>query len=892
MALWIDIKQNLYTIVVKTTKMATPYTATVSVTTGLSGQPGDVFTILVQGSFLGTNGTGVTNLVFIDSQQSKTILLEPLTNYFISLNPPILEIDVFVPAGAAAGSATITLDGPAVVNVSITPALFTVINATVFGGPSGFQMVPSSGPPGQATQLNANNCFSSTAYRIEVRDSTNALRATYVATSSATGSFLVTNPIPQTGFPLGMATVTVNNTATATQAGVVTYNVAVSPFMGISPLFGTAGTSNAVVSGYNLTPSTPYTVKIVDASSATILTIANVMTSSAGALSTILTVPAIAALGDAVVSIWTSGGSPVQVTQTLFTVTTPPVVSVYPPFGVANTQVQVVVAHLNSIDVSNPDIYAYAIANPVAPYTLTFTDASGGGSPLYTTSTLYTDATGKLTTSFYVPTGAHLGAGKIAVWCTAAAAGGARKLLEVPFTVVASLASSVPTMSLTPTTGTVGASVSVLASNLSATTSYTLTFVDTAGTTGISQVVTSDGSGTVSTTITVPAGGHAGTAYVTLVGVAPAPVQPVVNATFVIRDGSQPAPVITIVPPAMGPASSTISASVTGLAVYTQYYAAFVDSTSTPTFFGPVFSDGSGHIASLVVPVSTAGVVQANPGPGFLVLFDQLSLVEPIAGATYSVTSPTSPYMTIAPTSGATGSSTNVTVYGLSTAMGVQYTLTYIDASAVEYPLQTFSASGSLGKAALVVVVPVEAALGLGSMVVRTVSMPVTEVVRGGFTVVVPPTAKASLAIAPSSVAFLGRPAQFDVGNISQIGVLIFSAVDASGKLVYYLPFLTSGQLLQSTAFSIPYGAQTGVASAVLNSTATAEPVATTQFTILVAIPQRSVILVSGHGHVLLYDSNSGSSLFGNASKDAYFYSPTQPPIPQVSGFVDKLLNL
>jgi hypothetical protein len=463
---------------------------------------------------------------------------------------------------------------------------------TVTSSPPSITLNPASGPPGTSVTVTGSHYPANSAVTISF-NGTNMTTSPATVTTTSTGTFSASFTVPSSS-AAGAATVAAK---TGSASSTATFTVTPPALIVLNPTSGPTGTS-VTITGSNYPPSAAVAITFNGTSVTT--TPASITTTSTGTFSATFTVPSSSGLGRATVRA-ASGSS---AGTAIFTVTDQPSIILSPSSGPGGTQVTVTGSN-------------YPASAAIA---ITF----GGSGVTTSPATITTTSAGAFTAAFNVTSSTTSGAKTV----TAATTSGPAATASATFTV------STPSITLSPTSGHAGSTVTVTGSNYPVSSRIQITFNATNVATA-----TATSTGSFSTTFTVPSSAGAGRATVnatsgTASSTATFDVTPM--PSIALSPTSGPPGVQVTVTGSNFPASSTVTIIYDSSPVTTT--PANVTTSSTGTFS-----------AVFAVPASATGDHTVNATSGAAK-----------GTATFTVTSP--PAITLSPTSGTAG--TQVTVTG------------------------------------------------------------------------------------------------------------------------------------------------------------------------------------------------------------------------------------
>jgi hypothetical protein len=563
---------------------------------------------------------------------------------------------------------------------------------------------PSSGSVGSSVSVSGSGFSGSKTVTITFAGSAIATTPTIV-TTDAYGSFSATFIVPAT--TAGGKTVTVtdssSNSATAT--------FTITPAISLSPTSGNVGTT-VTVSGTGFGATKTITIKYDTTTQTTSPT--TVTTTSYGTFTCTFTVPASTSDGHTVTA--TDSSYPSNSASTKFTVI--PAITISPTSGNVGTTVTVsgtgfagsksITATFNGVPVTLSGTTSTGStgsfsgttftvpASTTGAKTVVITDASSNqGSATFTVNPAITlsPTSGNVGSSVTVTGSGFAASSTVTInydgvvqttspaTVTTSSSGAFSASFSVPASVVgahtvsasdgssSSSATFTVTQSITlaPTSGSVGSSVTVTGSGFAGSKTVTIKFGSTTMTT-VPSTVTTDAYGSFSASFTVPAATAGGkTVTATDAGSNSA------SATFTVT------PAITL-SPTSGNVGTTVTVSGTGFTASSAITGKFAGSTVTLSGTTTTDSSGSFSAATFTVPASAAGgqVVTITDGSS------------KSATATFTVTSS----ITLSPTSGPVG--TSVTVTGSGFAASATMTINYDGVAQGTTPtMVTTSATGA-----------------------------------------------------------------------------------------------------------------------------------------------------------------------------------------------------
>lgn len=357
---------------------------------------------------------------------------------------------VTIPSNASVGSHTIKAsDGSA--EIPTTTFNVTSPEATI-------TLSPTGGTRGTTVTVSGTNFGASKTITIKFDNNNIATNPTTV-TSSSTGSFSATIVIPSTA-SLGNHSISATD---GTESASATFNVVESDIT-LSPASGATGTV-VTVSGTNFAANTSITIKFDNNNITT--SPSSVTSTSTGSFSATITIPSTASLGSHTVS--ASDGT--KTASTTFTVIATSI-TLSPTSGFAGSSVTVA---------GNGFIAGSGVTIKFGTSTLTTTPSS-----------VVVSSTGTFSATITIPTTVSTGDHTVTATDTSG------KTATATFQVLVS-----GSITLSPTTGNRGASVTLSGSNFSPTSTITIKFDSTTLQTSPSTITTSS-TGTFSATITIP----------------------------------------------------------------------------------------------------------------------------------------------------------------------------------------------------------------------------------------------------------------------------------------------------------------------------------------------------------------------------------------------------
>ncbi len=432
---------------------------TISATDGTS-TPSGIFNVVASAVTLtptsGATGTVVT-VSGINFAASATITIK-FDNTNIATNPTTVissstgsfSATITIPIAAIAGSHTITAtDG-----IKTQSAIFTVVARSI-------TLTPTSGIVGSTTTVKGTGFAPSASITIKfdtVLSSTNP--SSIVADSSGAFSASVTIPSTAVGDHTISATDITGNTATAT------FSVIVSGTITLSSDNGNLGAS-ITVTGSNFNPNSAITIKF----DTTVLptTPATITTTSSGTFTAAILIPLTATAGAHPITAIDASG---RVGSATFSVAQGGTITLMPTNGVTGTEVKIVGSSFTANTQVQIKFGKITVAtNPTA---------------------LIAGNDGSVQGIFYTPVG--ITAGKYVVVATDAAG----KIGTAVFTILGAIS-----ITLSPTSGPAGTTVTVSGSNFAPNTIVTITFDNNAVTSNPSSIATNS-TGAFTATITIP----------------------------------------------------------------------------------------------------------------------------------------------------------------------------------------------------------------------------------------------------------------------------------------------------------------------------------------------------------------------------------------------------
>ncbi len=515
------------------TVTAPPPSITLTPSTGAAGT-----TVTVSGSNFGA---------------TKTITIK-FDNSVIATNPPTVtssntgtfsSATITIPSTATAGNHTVSAtDGTLTAS-----GTFTVVTTAI-------TLSPTSGAAGTVVTVSGTNFAASATITIKF-DNAIITTSPSVVSASSTGSFSATITIPSTA-TAGNHTISATDN-TKTQSATFTI---LATAITLSPTSGNAG-STVTVKGVGFTPSASITIKFDTSPLATTPT--SLAANSSGGFSASATISSAATVGSHTISASDITGKTATAT---FTVSVLGIITLSPTSGSIGASVTVTGSNFNpnsaitikfdtsplattpaAIATTATGTFTATITIPLTAsngaHTITTTDASGatgsatfrvvgGGiitlSPAFGTTGTVVQATGS---NFTANTPVHITFGKITVATTPSpvitgTVGGFFATFNVPagvtggnHTVIATddtgkigaaifTVQGIPSITLSPTSGTVGTAVTVAGSSFAPNTAVSVKLDSTALTTNPATITTTS-LGAFTATITIPsvsAGAH------------------------------------------------------------------------------------------------------------------------------------------------------------------------------------------------------------------------------------------------------------------------------------------------------------------------------------------------------------------------------------------------
>lgn len=570
----------------------------------------------------GITGTTVT-ISGSNFGASKTITIT-FDSASITTNPTVVtssgtgafSATIAIPNTAATGSHTISAtDG------SLTASgIFNVVSTSI-------TLSPTSGAIGTAVTVSGVNFATNT--NITIKFDNNAITTNpATVTSSSTGSFSATITIP-TGTAVGNHSISATD-GTKTQSATFTV---VATSITLSPTSGVAG-STTTVTGTGFVSGATITIKIDSTTLTT--TPASIVASSSGGFSASITIPSTTSSGDHTISASDTTGKTATAT---FSVLVSGTITLSPNVGNSGASVTVTGSNFNTN----------------SAVTIKFDSTALTTNP----ATVTTTSSGTFTATITIPVTASAGSHTI----TATDASG--RIGSATFTVAAG-----GVITLSPTSGDSGTSITVTGSNFTANTRVTIKFGTILVATTPSTVITGTSGGFLAK-FDVPAGVAGGSHTI----VATDDTGKIGAATFTVQGSGES---VTL-SPASGSVGTTVT--VTG--------SNFVSNTAvTIKFDGNTLTTNPATITTTSTGTFTATITIPNSVAGSHTV--AVTVGSKTATATFTITQSQGISITISPTSGTVGTSITVTGSGFSPTKGVTINL---DSSLVA--TSTTSSSGT-----------------------------------------------------------------------------------------------------------------------------------------------------------------------------------------------------
>ncbi|MGH9909018.1 MAG: beta strand repeat-containing protein, partial [Nitrososphaerales archaeon] len=427
-------------------------------------------------------------------------------------NPITTSPSTIISTSTGSFTATITIPNNAAVGSHITSAAdnsktesatFTVVATSII-------LSPTSGVAGSTVTVTGTGFVSGATITIKI-DSTTLTTTPASIVASSSGGFSAQITIPTTA---NSGTRTISASDTTGKTATATFNVLVSGTITLSTNAGNRGAS-VTVTGSNFNPNSAVTVKFDN--NPTTTNPASVTTATSGSFTATVTIPLTASTGTHTITATDASGRMGLVT---FTVAAGGVITLSPTTGISGTEVTVTGSNFTANTRVTIKFETILVAT--------------------TPATVITGTSGGFLAKFDIPAGVTGGVH------TVFATDEAGKIATATFTVQGTGGESI---TISPTSGSVGTTVTVTGSNFVANTAVTIKFDGNAITTNPATVTTTS-TGTFTATITIPnivAGSH--TVAVT-VGSKTA------TATFTISQSQSTS--ITI-----SPSSGTVGTSIT-----------------------------------------------------------------------------------------------------------------------------------------------------------------------------------------------------------------------------------------------------------------------------------------------------------------------------------------
>src|SRR5256712_7531928 len=559
----------------------------------------------------------------------------------MTTNPGTITTDS---TGAFSGSITVPLSsaaGPHMVKATDASnhpasASFTVTTGTPAAAIS---LNPTSGPTGTTVNISGSNFAANSGITISYDNAGIATTPTTITTTS-TGSFTGSITIPSSSIA-GSHTVKATDASANSASAQFTVTTTPVPAISLNPTSGPTGTT-VNISGSNFAANSGITISYDNAGIATTPT--TITTTSTGSFTGSITIPSSSAAGTHTVKATDASANSASASFTVTTGTITPTISLNPSSGPVGTTVTV----SGSGFASNSGI------------SITY-----GGTAITTNpTTITTDSTGSFAGSITV-TPSSLGTH------TVKATDASSNSASAQFTVT-------PAISLSPSSGSAGTSVTVTGNSFSPSSHVTISFDGTRVSTTPGKIKT-DGSGKFSASFTVPTSSAAGPHTVKAADA----LSNSASASFTVTTG-------TITPsislnPTSGPTGTTVNISGSNFAANSGITISYdnagiattpttITTTSTGSFTGSITIPSSSIAGSHTVKATDASANSAS--------------------AQFTVTTTPVPAISLNPTSGPTGTTVNISCSNFAANYGI--TISYDNAGlATTPPTITTTSTGS-----------------------------------------------------------------------------------------------------------------------------------------------------------------------------------------------------